>query len=281
MDRQPNRFFRFTLILLLAGIFLELAILIGLLVEGEYPDGNIAVVEVKGQIDNSHPTVRSLKEFAEKKEVKAIVLRIDSPGGSVGASQEIHDQVLRTKKEKPVVVSMGDVAASGGYYAAAPASKIVANPGTITGSIGVIAHHLIVGDLLKRWHLRWEVIQSGKMKNLGSPLRKLKPEERRILQTMTNDVHDQFIQAVAKGRKLKLEKVKNLADGRVFSGRQAKKEGLVDELGGLEHAIDLAAKLAKLPEDPKPIYPKEERFGWFQRIVEGKLELPSLKFEFR
>ncbi|MFH1263542.1 MAG: signal peptide peptidase SppA [Pseudomonadota bacterium] len=275
-----RRLYKVLLLVLLVGIFLELGSIVHILSGEEHPRGNIAVVDVKGEISDSRETVASLKKYVKEEDVKAIVLRVDSPGGTVGASQEIHDQVLETLKKKPIIISMGDVAASGGYYIAAPATKIVANPGTITGSIGVISHFFVVENLLKKFHLKWEVIQGGKMKDLGSPLRNLTPEERKLLQVMTDDVHAQFIEAVAKGRKLPTEKVKALADGRVMSGRQAKAAGLVDDLGGLEHAIDVAAKLTGVAE-PDVIYPKEKRLGWLRRWVEGKMDAPALKTEYR
>jgi protease IV len=276
-----RRLYKVLILLLLVGIFLELVSIVHILSGEDHPRGNIAVVEVKGEISDSRETVASLKEYAKEDEVKAVILRVDSPGGAVGASQEIHDQVVETMKKKPVVVSMGDVAASGGYYIAAPATKIIANPGTITGSIGVISHFFVVEDLLKKFHLKWEVIQGGKMKDIGSPLRNLTPEERKLLQVMTDDVHAQFIDAVAKGRKITVEKVRAMADGRVMSGRQAKTAGLVDDLGGLEHAIDVAVKLSGLTKEPDVIYPKEKRLGWLRRIAEGKMDAPGFKTEYR
>jgi protease-4 len=279
--QRPRRLFKFTIVLFLLGIFLELAAIVSILGGEEHPRGDIAVVELKGEISNSRETVASLKKYGKEEDVKAVVLRVDSPGGTVGASQEIYEEVLKVKAKKPVIVSMGDVAASGGYYVAAPATRIVANPGTITGSIGVISHFFVVEDLLKKLHLRWEVIQAGKMKDIGSPLRSLGPEERKVLQRMMDDVHAQFIEAVAQGRNLPLPKVKELADGRVMSGRQAVAMKLVDELGGLERAIDVAAKLAGITEEPKVIYPKEKRLGWLRRLAEGKMDAPAMKTEYR
>ncbi len=231
------------------------------------PDGNIAVVELNGAIESSLDTIKALKKYEEKKEVKAIVLRVNSPGGVVGSSQEIHDEIKRINKIKKVVVSMGDVAASGGYYVAAPAEKIIANPGTITGSIGVIANYFIFGDALRKLNIRWELIKAGENKDLGSPLRNLRPEERKIMQDMMDDMHDQFIEAIAQGRKLDKATVTSLADGRVYSGRQAKDVQLVDGLGGLEYAIKVAAKLADVKEeDIETIYPPKEDDSFFAKV---------------
>lgn len=281
METQKSRWFRFALIGLLAGIALELAVLIALIGESENQDGNIAVVELTGTIETSRPTIKELKRHEENPRVKAIILRVDSPGGTVGASQEIYEEVLRISKTKKIVASLGDIAASGGYYAASAADKIVANPGTITGSIGVIAHHFIVEDLLKRFHLRWEVIQAGKMKDLASPLRNLNPEERRLLQELTHDIHEQFIEAVSKGRKLPAEQVRKVADGRIWSGRRAKELRLVDELGGLERAIDVAAQLVGIKKEPEVVYPKEERFGWVRRFLESRWPSSSLSIGYK
>ncbi len=255
---------KFFIVLLLLGIFIELLVLIGIF--KEHREGNIAVVEVAGPIEESLPTIKELKNFEKNQKVKAIVLRVNSPGGTVGASQEIHDEIIRINKVKPVVVSMSDIAASGGYYISAGASKIVANPGTITGSLGVIATYFVVDDLLKKLHLKWEVIKAGESKDIASPLKPLSEKERAILQNMSKDIHEQFIQAVSQGRKLDIEKVKSLADGSVFSGRQAQGLGLVDELGSLEHAILVAAKLSKLEEKPDPIYPKEDNVPFFGHL---------------
>jgi protease IV len=198
-------------------------------------EDRIALIRVEGVILDSHETVGELKKFSENPSVKAIVLRIDSPGGGVVPSQEIHDAVqrVRTKNNKAVIASMGSVAASGGYYIAAATDRIVANPGTLTGSIGVIMETANVEGLLQKIGVEGVVIKSGKYKDVGSPLRKMSEEERGLLQTVMDDVHKQFIEAVAAGRALEVTDVQALADGRIFTGRQAKEAKLVDELGDL------------------------------------------------
>ncbi len=190
---------------------------------------------------------------AEKDEaVKALVLRINSPGGSAAASQEIYQAVqqYRAKTKKPVVASMGDVAASGGYYVAAPCSKVIALPATMTGSIGVIFQTLEYHELMKKIGVRGGALTSGPHKDMGSPFRAITPEERQIFQAMIDDVYDQFVTAVSEGRQMDKAKVEKLADGRVYTGRQAKTAGLVDELGTFQDAIHTAAKMAGIKEEP-------------------------------
>ncbi len=197
----------------------------------------VGVVEVEGVIVDSKKIIEQLDDFHEDGSIKAIVLRINSPGGGVGPSQEIHDEVRRIDADKPVVVSMGSVAASGGYYIAAPARVIFANPGTITGSIGVIMEFTNVQELLEKIGLHSQVVKSGKHKDIGSPVRPMTEEDRALLQALIDDVHTQFVDSVAAGRQLEVQKVRTFADGRIFTGRQARELGLVDELGGLEAAI--------------------------------------------
>jgi protease-4 len=247
----------------------------------------IAVIEVRGVILDSQPVVEKLVKLRKNEKIKAIVLRIDSPGGGVGPAQEIHAEVKKAQKEKKVVVSMGSVAASGGYYIACSADRILANPGSITGSIGVIVESLNVEELLGKLGLRSVVVKSGKHKDLGSPLRPMTAEDRRLLQGVIDSVHEQFIRAVAEGRKLPLEKVRELADGRIFSGDQARSLGLVDELGNLEDTIALAAQMAGIRGEPEVLYPEKKRFSLFdlliqetvQKIVENlKESAPPLNF---
>ncbi|MBF0491378.1 MAG: signal peptide peptidase SppA [Deltaproteobacteria bacterium] len=217
--------------------------------------GNIAVVELKGAIFESEKVNEKLEKYLKSEQVKAIVLRIDSPGGAVGPSQEIYNEVKRVAQKKTIVVSMGSVAASGGYYAAAPAHKILANPGTITGSIGVLMEHVEVNDLLKWAKVSAEILKAGEMKDAGSALRTMKPEERAYLQDLLSNMHAQFKKAVAEGRHLDIETVNKLADGRVYTGEQALQLKLVDQLGGLEDAIEVARVLAKIPGEAKVIRP--------------------------
>jgi len=236
--------------------------------EGFWGDDKIAIIEIKGVIIDPQPTVEKLIKFRKNEKIKAIVLRIDSPGGGVGPAQEIHAEVKKVQREKKVLVSMGSVAASGGYYIACAADKILANPGSITGSIGVIVESLNVEELLRKIGLRSTVIKSGRHKDIGSPMRPMTPEEKRLLQGVLDNVHEQFIQAVAEGRKLPVERVRGLADGRIFSGNQAKTMGLIDELGNLQDAIAMAAKMAGIKGEPEVIYPEKKRFSLLDLLLQ-------------
>jgi protease-4 len=215
----------------------------------------IGVIEIFGVIADSRQVIEQLHDFRDNENIKAIVLRVDSPGGGVGPSQEIHDEVKAVDAQKPVVVSMGSVAASGGYYIAAPAREIVANPGTITGSIGVVMEFTNFQELLDKIGLSSVVVKSGEYKDIGSPAREMTSKEREILQNLIDDVHSQFVQSVAKGRNLNEEDVRQLADGRIFSGRRAMEMGLVDRMGNLRVAIKLAAELSGVDGEPNVVYP--------------------------
>lgn len=236
-------------------------------------DDRIALIRVEGVILDSQTTIGDLKRFSENPSVKAIVIRIDSPGGGVVPSQEIHDAVkrVRSKNNKAVIASMGSVAASGGYYIAAATDRIVANPGTLTGSIGVIMETANLEGLLQKIGVEGVVIKSGKYKDVGSPLRKMSADEKGLLQAVMDDVHKQFIEAVAEGRSLELRAAQALADGRVFTGRQAKEAKLVDELGDLEDAIQLAAEVVGIEGEPKVVEPRR-RFS-LREILDSKLSL--------
>jgi len=268
-------------LLILTGIFLLICGGISLLVNSAsrhdrreifgQKDG-VGVIDLQGVIVSPEETLQDLLEFRRNDKVKAIVLRIDSPGGAVGASQEIFQEVLRTNRSKPVVASMGSVAASGGYYAALGAERILANPGTITGSIGVIVKFANLEELFGKIGYRSEVIKSGKLKDLGSPSRPLSEEERALLQGLIDNVHAQFIQSVAENRHLPAEQVRALADGRVFSGEQAEQAGLIDALGNFTDAAILAAELGGLkPEAEMPwlIYPEKEEFPFIPEFLRG------------
>jgi protease-4 len=215
----------------------------------------VAVVRIEGVILDSRDAIEELRKYRENPGVKAIVLRIDSPGGGVVPSQEIYSEVLKARAEGKVkvVTSMGSLAASGGYYIAAATDRIVASPGTLTGSIGVIMELANVQGLLEKVGVQSVVIKSGKHKDLASPFRTMSVEDRAILQTVLDDVHDQFIQAVAAGRAMKVDQVRALADGRVFTGRQAKTAMLVDELGDLQDAIKLAGKMGGIAGEPRVV----------------------------
>ncbi|GBE02338.1 putative signal peptide peptidase SppA [bacterium BMS3Bbin06] len=218
----------------------------------------VALVKVVGPIVSSSDVINELTKYRKDSSVKSVILRVDSPGGAVAPSQEIYEEVEKLRKEKPVVVSMGSVAASGGYYIAAPATKIFANPGTVTGSIGVIMEIPNVKGLMDKLGIKTEVIKSGRHKDLASVFRGIGKEERQILQNVLDDVHKQFIRAVSKGRNIPYDVIKKIADGRVFTGRQAKEKGLVDELGNLQDAIMEAARLGGIKGEPRVVTKKEK-----------------------
>lgn len=218
----------------------------------------VAVVRIEGPILDSRNTIEEMKDHVKNQSVKAIVLRVDSPGGAVAPSQEIYEEVRKAVSRKKVIVSMGSIAASGGYYISAPASRILANPGTLTGSIGVIMEIPNIEGLMSKVGVKTEVIKSGEHKDMASVFRGIGKEEKVILQGVLDDVHDQFIQAVAEGRKMLPADVRKFADGRIFTGRQALSMGLVDELGNIEDAIKVAARLAGIKGEPDVLDKREK-----------------------
>jgi protease-4 len=229
----------------------------------------VAIVRVEGPILDSYKTVEELKTFADDPLVKAIVIRIDSPGGGVAASQEIYNAVkrVRTEYNKTVVASMGTVAASGGYYIAVATDRILANPGTLTGSIGVIMQMANFQELLEKIGVKSVVVKTGKFKDLGSPFRPMVEEERQLLESVMNDTLSQFIEAVAEGRSMDTAEVEQLADGRVFTGRQARSVLLIDEIGDLQDAIKLAGELGGIEGTPR-VLETTKPFS-FQELLES------------
>lgn len=224
-------------------------------------DQKLALVRIEGVIMDSRETLEELKRHRDNPSIKAVVLRVDSPGGAVVPSQEIYEEVKKSReKGKKIVVSMGTVAASGGYYIASAADRIVANPGTITGSIGVIMELANIEGLMKKIGVESLTIKSGEHKDIGSPFREMKEEDRRIIQDVLDDVHSQFIEAVSQGRGIAEEKIRPIADGRIFTGRQAKELGLVDELGDLQDAIRVAADMIGIKGEPT-VVEKRKRFS--------------------
>jgi protease-4 len=219
----------------------------------------VGVIEIEGTMINATHAVDEIRQFAKDDGIRAIVLRIESPGGVVAAAQEIYDELKRVRdRGKPIVASMGGMAASGGYYVACGADSIVANPGTLTGSIGVIMRLPNAEELLKKIGLRYEVIKTGRYKDTGSLSRPMTPEERALLQEMLDDVHDQFVTVVSVERDIEKDVVTEFADGRVMSGRQALDLGLVDRLGGFRDAITLAGELAGIDGEPVIVRPRRK-----------------------
>ncbi len=233
----------------------------------------IALVEVKGVIDDPQPIVRQVRLYRKDDSVLGMVLRINSPGGGVAAAQEIYEELNKFKEAgKRLVASFGSMAASGGYYIACATDSIVANPGSITGSIGVIYESPNAQELLRKIGLRFEVVKSGKYKDIGSPSRRLTSEERKLLQSVIDDAYEQFIKAICQGRNLEEAEVRKIADGRIFTGNQAKNLGLVDHLGDYHDAILMAARMSGIRGEPKTIKLRGKKPSIFDLLI-GKLKL--------
>ncbi len=256
------------------GLLLIIALVMFSAIISRVPVGErVAVISIKGVIVNPMPTVRKIGRLRKDKSVKALVIRVDSPGGSVGASQEIYRAIERFKEEgKPVVVSMGNVAASGGYYVSAPADFIYANPGTITGSIGVIIQHIAYKDLMEKIGIKATSIKTGKFKDTLNPFRELSPDERKYLKETIEEAYEQFLKAILKYRENKIEeqKLREVADGRVLTGEKAKELGLVDALGGLEDAIQKAKEISGFPRAREFFVPEEKSL--VQKVLGGEIE---------
>ena len=232
-------------------------------------EDGVGVLLVEGAIDDSRGVVEEIKRFKEAPWIKAVVVRVDSPGGAVAPTQEIFEELRKTKANKPVIASMGGMATSGGYYIASAADKIVANPGTLTGSIGVIMQLSNIEELMKKVGVQGYNIKSGVNKDVGSPFQPLSAEGRAILQGLVDNVHSQFVNAVAKARDMDEAAVRKLADGRVYSGAQAKALGLIDQFGTLEDAIQIAAKQAGVKTGPAVYYSHPERESWWDQMFFG------------
>jgi protease-4 len=234
--------------------------------------GRVGLVEIVGEIDDPEPIVDQLDRMERDTSIRAVVVRLDSPGGGVAASQEIYESVkkLRDQGKKPVVASMGGVAASGAYYVACAADSIVANAGTLTGSIGVIMTFPNTEDLFRKVGIRFETIKTGKYKDIGTMWRPMTDEERKLLQDVLSNVYDQFIDAIVEGRGLAREDVLPYADGRIFSGDQAQEYGFVDRLGDLDDSIRLAGEMAGISGQPVVVR-KERRRVSFLDFVDSKM----------
>lgn len=273
--RHPYLFF----LMVLAGLstlFMFFVVLIVWSVSDEgadYSGEKVGVVEVVGTIADSKLAIDQLKTFREKEAIKAIVVRVDSPGGGVGPSQEIYREIRKTAEKKKVIVSMGSVAASGGYYVAAAADGIVANPGTITGSIGVIMGYTNFEGLLEKIGLTPVVIKSGEYKDIGSPVRQMTGAEKELLEGMTKKIHRQFVNDIAAGRNLEIDKVEAIADGRIFTGEDAKTFGLVDRLGNLQDAVQWAGELGGIDGSVETVYPVKEREPFLDYLMSSALRL--------
>ena len=227
----------------------------------------IGVIEIKGIISDVQENLKAFKQYRKDENIKAILLRIDSPGGAVGPSQELYREVRRTIEKKPVVASLGATAASGGYYIASAATRIFSNPGTITGSIGVIIHFPNLQSLFDKIGYTMVTIKSGQFKDIGNPNREMTSEEKQLMQGTIDEAYRQFVQDVARGRNLSEEKVREVADGRILLGQTAHELGLVDEIGNFQDAVDAAAKLGKIEGEPEVIFFKKKRHSLLDFLV--------------
>lgn len=254
----------------------------------DYDGEAVGVVEIEGAIADARETIENIRQFRKDDDIKAIVIRINSPGGAVGPSQEIYREIRKTTGSKKVVVSMGAVAASGGYYIACAADGIVANPGTITGSIGVIMAYTNFKQLLDKIGMVPVVIKSGPYKDTGSPTRQMRDDEQEILQSIVSGIHQQFVTAIAEGRKMDRALVEASADGRVFTGEDAKERGLVDRLGNFEDALEWAGVMGGIDGDVVPVYASDKKLSLLRYLLStsitrliSKIVYPDMEAQYR
>ncbi len=269
-----------TVLLIFGGLFVMLVVF-SLVVVTAFGDGDwgagkqIGVIEVTGPITGSKELLEDFREFERRDAIEGIVVRIDSPGGAVAPSQELYQAVREAKKSKPLAVSMGNTAASGGYYIACGADTIFANPGTITGSIGVITQLFNVEGVLEKLDVEVNTVKTGKFKNAGSPFKKFSEDEREYFASLLKDVYGQFVEDVAESRGLEVSQVEEHADGRVFTGQTAKEYKLVDQVGSFQDAVDYVKEEAGLEGEVDLKYPPEDDLGFLSRAVEGMSETVS------
>lgn len=233
---------------------------------GLFGGDKVGIVRLEGMILSSEKVNNQLNNYSERSDIKAIVLRINSGGGVVGASQEIYEKVKDLKGKIPIIVSVDNAAASGAYYAALESEMIVANNGSLVGSIGVILDYPVVKELFDKIGLKFETVKSGALKDAGSPTRPVSKEDRKYFQSVVDDQHEQFISAVAEGRNLSVEDVRNYADGRIFTGNQALVMGLIDTIGTFDDAIAIAGKVAGIKGKPKTVEVREKRKSVFDLL---------------
>lgn len=271
--RHPFLYFILVFSAIIAGTLIIMSMLFSIRAGRVDAGGEkVGIIEITGVIADSKAAIEDLKKFREDDSIKAIVLRINSPGGAVGPSQEIFREVRKTVTSKKVVASMGSIAASGGYYVAAGSDGIVANPGTITGSIGVIVGYTNFEEIFNKIGLVPVVIKSGAYKDMASPVREMTDDERKILQNFVNKIHDQFIRDVATGRSMVLTQVASFADGRIFSGEEAQSLGLIDRLGNLEDAVEWAGRMAGIKGKITTVYAREKKFSLLEYIMDSSVE---------
>jgi protease-4 len=270
----------FCILLFIGVVFFTLIYALNLL-KGEgrslHLRAKVGVIRIDGIIVDSGEIIDQIDEFSDDDGITAIVLRINSSGGGVVPSQEIYQSVRELRKKKKVVASMGAIAASGGYLIATAADRIMANPGTITGSISAVMHFADVQELMRKVGVRSSVVKSGKFKDIGSPVREMTAEEKQLIQGIVDDIYDQFAQTISENRKIPIGAILNLADGRIFSGRQALNLKLVDELGGLQDAVFLAGRLAGMEGKPAIVYAAKKKTNLWRYLMESAVSAVSGK----
>ncbi len=275
--RHPILFFILMMVFCFTLTFSSLTLLLGVgikMLQGskrtlsEHSEGNVGIVEIHGMILSSKEIIQNIQTFRNDETIKAIVLRIDSPGGGIGPSQEIHREIIKTREAKTVLTSMGSVGASGGYYIAAATEGIMANAGTLTGSIGVIMEYANLMEIARKIGISPVVVKSAEFKDMGSPLKDLGESEKKIFQDLVDELHLQFVTDAAAGRGMTVEDMALLADGRVYTGRKALVLKLIDRIGNLDDAVQWAGELAGIDGKVKPVYPKEDRLTFIRRLAE-------------
>jgi protease IV len=244
-------------------------VILGIMGKGSLfgPGERVGVVEIKGLLTDSRAAIKQLERYQEDSSIKAIVLRINSPGGAVGPAQEILREVEKVRAKKKIVASLGTVAASGGYYIASGANLIMANRGTATGSIGVIMQFTNVESLTKKIGVDFFNLKAGRYKDVGTPFRAMTPEDKAYLQGLIDNIYQQFLKDVAHNRKIPLARMRTLAEGRIYSGEEAKEVGLVDEFGNLPDAIERAGRLGGIKGKVEAVYPKKEGFSLLNLLL--------------
>jgi len=258
------------LIIILGVVILSIAVYFAISI-GSSGSGKIGVVEIEGAITDMKEAMEDVVKFKEDDNIKGVILRINSPGGAVGPTQEIYSEIKKLKQSKKVYVSMGSVCASGGYYIAVTGEKVYASPSTITGSIGVIMEQAVMEDLMKKIGVEANTIKSGAFKDTGTPFRKMRDDERKYLQSVIDSIYEQFVNDVAEGRKMPVDQVKQLADGRIYTGLQAKETGLVDNIGTFYDVVDDLQKDLGLHGKPSLVYGKRP-FSFLRWLLSSAIQ---------
>ncbi len=261
----------FLIVALVVVIILSALYLIGTLLISTGMGGKIGVIEIEGPIADTREAMEDVVKFREDNSIKGVILRINSPGGAVGPTQEIYSEIKKLKQIKKVYVSMGSVCASGGYYLAVTGDKVFASPSTITGSIGVIMEHAVVEDLMKKIGVEANAIKSGALKDTGTPFRKMREDEKIYLQGIIDSIYEQFVNDVAEGRKMPIDRAKQLADGRIYTGLQAKEMGLIDSIGTFYDAVDDLKKEMGIKGKPSLVYGKRP-FSFLKWLLSAAID---------